>query len=44
MAFIETAKLFIVQLFCAMDRDDDGDSITSITTVTAKHTKPATAR
>lgn len=23
MAFIETAKLFVVQLFCAMDRDDE---------------------
>ena len=23
MAFIETAKLFIVQLLCAMDRDDE---------------------
>jgi len=23
MAFIETAKLFIVQLFCAMDRNDE---------------------
>lgn len=36
MAFIEMMKMFIVQMFCAMDRDE-GDSITSITTVTAKH-------
>lgn len=41
MAFFQTAMLFVVQLFCAMDRDDEGDSIT---TVTAKPVKePATA-
>lgn len=44
MAFVQTAMLFVVQLFCAMDRDDEGDSITSITTVTAKSVKePAAA-
>ncbi len=41
MAFIETAKLFVMQLFCAMDRDDG--QFVVMTSQEYLQTEPATA-